>query len=248
MTDAPTPPAPVPEPPPPTAPPRRWDWRPKLKWFAAEYFIVVLGVLTAVAINAWWVETQEHEVETETLRELRDALTRDLGDIAINVRIHERAAASAALLQAHMQARRPYADTLDAHFGHVLLATFAVRDETAYETLKQRGLDTVTDDSLRAAIGRLYGVSYPTITPFQDRTWDFVDSQQTPFYNANFRDIRFTQSATPVDYPALLTSTEFAALLDWRGVIDGIHSRVGRELEEEVATLVAQIDAELEDR
>ena len=92
MTDAPTPPAPVPEPPPPTAPPRRWDWRPKLKWFAAEYFIVVLGVLTAVAINAWWVETQEHEVETETLRELRDALTRDLGDIAINVRIHEREA------------------------------------------------------------------------------------------------------------------------------------------------------------
>ncbi len=28
------------------------DWRPKVRWFAAEYLIVVLGVLTAVALNA----------------------------------------------------------------------------------------------------------------------------------------------------------------------------------------------------
>jgi hypothetical protein len=54
MTDpSPTPPASVDPPPAPYDSPKRWDWRPKARWFAAEYLIVVLGVLTAVALNAW---------------------------------------------------------------------------------------------------------------------------------------------------------------------------------------------------
>lgn len=65
MTERPDPSAP------PTAPtPRRWDWRPKLRWFAAEYLIVVLGVLTAVAINAWWQGCQDRAQEQAYLQQL----------------------------------------------------------------------------------------------------------------------------------------------------------------------------------
>ncbi len=84
MSDAPTPPEasgadPIPA---PLAPPhpspgqapaprqRRWDWRPKARWFAAEYLIVVLGVLTAVGINAWWSGQQAEAKETVYLRQL----------------------------------------------------------------------------------------------------------------------------------------------------------------------------------
>lgn len=52
----------------PASTPKRWDWRPKLRWFAAEYLIVVLGVLTAVGVNAWWSERQDRSFE----RKLRD--------------------------------------------------------------------------------------------------------------------------------------------------------------------------------
>jgi hypothetical protein len=46
------------------------DWRPKVRWFAAEYMIVVLGVLTAVALNAWWGARQDAGREEAYLRQL----------------------------------------------------------------------------------------------------------------------------------------------------------------------------------
>ncbi|MEM1117345.1 MAG: hypothetical protein AAF845_07700 [Bacteroidota bacterium] len=52
--------------------PRRWDWRPKLRWFAAEYLIVVLGVLTAVGINAWWADRDAQTRERLVLEDLRE--------------------------------------------------------------------------------------------------------------------------------------------------------------------------------
>ena len=65
--------------PPLTSPPRRRrpllphiDWRPRLRWFAAEYLIVVTGVLTAVAIDAWWDGRQEAAREAQALERLHE--------------------------------------------------------------------------------------------------------------------------------------------------------------------------------
>jgi hypothetical protein len=52
----------------PVSPPARWDWNPKLRWFAAEILIVISGVLIALALNAWWSEQQDLQFE----RDLRD--------------------------------------------------------------------------------------------------------------------------------------------------------------------------------
>ena len=72
MTDAPPPPASAAPPTDPPIPsPRRWDWRPKLRWFAAEFVVVVTGILMAVAINAWWANAQERAEEREALYALR---------------------------------------------------------------------------------------------------------------------------------------------------------------------------------
>ena len=83
MTDAPPPPASVAPPTDPPIPsPRRWDWRPKLRWFGAEYLIVVLGVLTAVGINAWWQGRQDVAQEQVYLRQL-------VADLRETVRVTE---------------------------------------------------------------------------------------------------------------------------------------------------------------
>ena len=227
---------------------RHWNWRPKLRWFAAEYFIVVLGVLTAVAINAWWVGMQERDLEMQSLRELHAALTNDLVDIRSNIASHRRADASARLLRAHLRAGGAYADTLDAHFGRVLGATFTIRDEAAYETLKQRGMATITDDSIRTTIGRVYGMEYPRVVGFQGSATDMTLRDVVPFYNANFGDLRLFQTATPVDYPALQASVEYAAILDWLVMMHAGQAGQMEALEAEVVTLIALLDDELRTR
>ncbi|MDX1418740.1 MAG: hypothetical protein R3181_02130, partial [Rubricoccaceae bacterium] len=144
MTESPPPPAPtLPDP----ASPRKRPWTilgrlaqavREQNWFAValELVIVVAGVLIALAANDWTDARQARKVEIESLRELRAALVNDLDDVRWNLDYHRRAANSARLLNEHMQAGHPYADSLDAHFAMLAAYSFSVRDVTAYETLK----------------------------------------------------------------------------------------------------------------
>lgn len=219
-------------------------------WFAValEVVIVVAGVLIALAANDWAAARQAQRVETESLRELRSALSNDLATIRALLDYHTGATVSAQLLREHLRVGGPYTDSLDAHFGRVLGATSgAFVDDAAYETLKQRGLETIGDDSLRVAIGRLYGVTYPLLTNYQDFSLRFLEQQQIPFYNVHFADTRFAVTATPVDYDALATSTEFASILDWLVVNNTIIVERLLGLESDVMGLIEQLDDILAD-
>jgi hypothetical protein len=56
--------------------PHRWDWKPKLRWFAAEIAVVVAGVLIALALNSWWQARQAAAGEESYLA----FVSRDLGN------------------------------------------------------------------------------------------------------------------------------------------------------------------------
>lgn len=206
------------------------------------------GVLIALAINAWWSRVQDRETEDKSLREIRASLANDLHDMRENIGYQQRAAASSDALRAHLRSGKPYLDTLDALFGHVLTETFSVRDEAAYETLKQRGMETITNDSLRVAVGRVYGVRYPTVIGGKERVTKYFFERIIPFYDANFQDIEPLRSATPVDYAKLAASTEYRALLDWSVYMHTLLVTAEGALAEDVSTLIALIDAELAGR
>ena len=160
MTD-PAPDAAPPETSPPEAAAPRWRWRPpavawraKARWFGAEYLIVVLGVLTAVGINAWWGDRQDRAKEQVYLRQL-----------AVDLRETERAAdevdaqmdrferAPRRLAQAYYLADPPPRDSLVA-WGASFLNYRTLRPVlgTAEALVSTGDLALVRDDSLRIAI------------------------------------------------------------------------------------------------
>ena len=47
------------------------NWRPKLRWFAAEIAVVVVGVLIALALNAWWANRDARARALVVLQDLR---------------------------------------------------------------------------------------------------------------------------------------------------------------------------------
>jgi hypothetical protein len=51
-------------------------WKARIRWFSAEYVIVVAGVLTAVAIAAWAEQRQESARARAYLHQLKADLTR----------------------------------------------------------------------------------------------------------------------------------------------------------------------------
>lgn len=57
--------------------PKRGNWKPKLRWFAAETLIVVIGVLIALSLNTWGQGRQNAASEESYLA----LISRDLGQM-----------------------------------------------------------------------------------------------------------------------------------------------------------------------
>jgi hypothetical protein len=69
--------------------PPRLDWRPKIRWFAAEILVVVAGVLIALAINSWWDRRQEAQAEQRLLVALRGEFTANHEHLTEIIAFHE---------------------------------------------------------------------------------------------------------------------------------------------------------------
>jgi hypothetical protein len=67
----------------------RIDWRPKLRWFAAEIVIVVAGVLIALAINATWAARQQARDERRLLSGLRNEFRANREQLDQLIAFHE---------------------------------------------------------------------------------------------------------------------------------------------------------------
>ena len=140
--------------------PRRWwrppalDWRAKARWFGAEYLIVVLGVLTAVGINAWWSDRQDRAREDVYLRQLAVDLReteRAADEVDAQMDLLERAPRR--LAQAYYLEDLPPRDSL-ATWGLYFLTYRTLRPVlgTAEALVSTGDLALVRDDSLRIAI------------------------------------------------------------------------------------------------
>ncbi|MEM6783267.1 MAG: hypothetical protein AAF624_05975 [Bacteroidota bacterium] len=60
---------------------RKWDWRPKLRWFAAEIVVVVAGVLIAFAVNAWWADRTERVRVTAALENVAAEIASNVDEL-----------------------------------------------------------------------------------------------------------------------------------------------------------------------
>jgi hypothetical protein len=51
----------------------------KIRWFFAEFFVVVSGVLVAFILNSWWMNIKEHDREKAYLRQIYQDLSVTMG-------------------------------------------------------------------------------------------------------------------------------------------------------------------------
>lgn len=146
---------------PPKTRPERWDWRPKVRWFAAEFLVVVTGVLVALALNTWWQGQQDEARERTYLIQLADDLRQTERQVASADSITRPADAAGVLLRrAYYAPERPPRDSLLRWFwraDRVITASPVIG--TAEALIATGDLALVRDDSLRSAITSYLDVS-----------------------------------------------------------------------------------------
>ncbi len=211
-----------------------------------EIFLVVLGILIAVQINNWNEKEKLKHLEIKTLSELRTSFTSDLRDIHTNLELHRAALNSCEQLLKAFDQKLPYHDSLNPHFGQFSNVSVFINSTGAYEALKSRGMDIISNDSLRTQIVNIHDVIYHYLK-LNEREFDMYDMQENKqFMFKNMTDWKFFTSAKPQDYQQLSTDTSFRNRLEY--TIQGRRMTIStyESAENECKSLIAKLSQEID--
>jgi len=196
-------------------------WRPRLRWFAAEYAVVVAGVLTALATTNWNDGRLTRQSELALLRQIRSELRNDSTDAHGNIEYLRSHRAYAISLRSHLERGLPYTDSVGVYLGALRRNVQHRFTTAAYQTLKARGLEVVSNDSLRFALAQLYDGDYVWATTVVDAVVRVVWIERGhPLLGQRLRQDDLFGPATPRNYAVLARDPEFIAYIDdYIGVI-----------------------------
>lgn len=178
-----------------------------------EICLIVIGVLLALGINNWNEGRLDRRAELALLRQIRAELRADSADVHGNVELLRRSRASALRLRDHLEQDLPYHDSLSVAFGVLRVSVVHRLNTAAYQTLRAKGLDLVSNDSLRLAITQLYDGDYGFAAKLDGVSGAFIDRTH-PILSRRFRQDELFGPAAPRDYAALAHDQEFMGLLD----------------------------------
>ena len=125
-----------------------------------EIILVVIGILIALQINNWNEIQKNRNEELKILKEMHNNLVSDLADCVWNIDKQRELKISNLSVLKHLDNQTPLNDSLNMHYGNLVYATTQRRNMAAYDHLKSRGIDLISNDSLRAHITKVYSERY----------------------------------------------------------------------------------------
>ena len=210
-----------------------------------EIVLVVIGILIALQVNDWNEQRKLKSDENKLLMEMRSALKSDLQDIESNISEHESAYRSCLLISKALSEGLPYHDSLKFYFGDALNTTRFGHRPGPYETLKTKGVDLVTNDSLRLKLSEYYDRAVGYQFDLQDLSLEsFAQAKERQF--ELFKGFHVYRGLEPVDYNALCTNQYYRSWLDYTAGLRSWEGNRFRSLKERNEQLLILIDKEID--
>lgn len=219
-----------------------------LSRFVLEIFSIFLGVTIAFLANHWNEQRKERLIERKTLREISIELESDLTDIKNNINGHRLGIDAVSMFQRYVRNEPVDFDTLSINFERLYRDYISITNTTAYETLKSRGIEIISNDQLRADIVELYDFAYEIIqkleeeyypAQFHQNYFDDISEYFKDYLEIQGDNIRFVKSHKgKPDQKMLLVLRE---IKQWR--LFNISSY--EQSEQKINKLIADIETEL---
>ena len=219
-------------------------------WFhyGFETLAVVVGILIAFALDNWNDERKQQELELKTLIELKNALKSDLEDIIHNANRHKNAQNSCEILIDVMDRSLPYHDSLAKHFGYMSDMTVFLPHIGPYETLKTKGLDLISHDSIRLHLSEYYEEDLKVALTVEDINLSVIPDLRQLHYR-HFEEWVFLGPATPYDYELLKEDREFHSFLKHTASARNYESRMfSNRMDPKCRGLIQEIENEIASR
>ena len=224
-------------------------------YFAFEFLTVFAGVTIAFLLNTWNENQRDTRTETKILTEIRNGLQLDTGDIRVNINGHQWGIEACWYFRS-LAYGTPVADSLaEKNFTLLLRDFISIQNKSGYESLKSKGLELVSDDSLRLEIIGMYDYYFQVIEKLEEH---YVENQfyETYFYVLSdllSPHMDFDEKGHLVGFrqPIPLTAIERNRLLLYLAKIEFNREFIimnYREVEKNACDLISRIDEELKHR
>ena len=133
-----------------------------------EVLLVMIGILLALQVNNWNQEQETRREEKTVLAEILKNLRVDLDDFENNITHLENTTVAARAMIHAFQYQFDYHDSLAYHMYYLTIYPHFSPNVSGYELLNSKGLDIISNDSIRQQISTLYATQYEYIETWED--------------------------------------------------------------------------------
>lgn len=158
-----------------------------LKYAFGEIILVVIGILIALSINNWNEQQKLNRYERKMLNEIHTSLQADFTRCQLALsRLNELYIANDSIIRfikTEVVDVKSVVDYFDNTSGNMEIEF----QTSAYESLKAKGLDIVSNDSLRIDLSNLYDFEYPRIQANLSNYNIHLRNEWRPFMLDNFQ-------------------------------------------------------------
>jgi len=187
-----------------------------LKYAIGEIFLVLIGILLALAISDWNDARVDKQSEIRTLIELKKGILIDLDTITVKQAEVNKSIADINYLQSLIKNKDyQYSKELDTLFGIVYGMRMLQPNSAFYEDLKSAGLKLVKNEAIRLQIVQLFENNYAKLNWINELEMSINDVNR-PYYLNNFYDLTFSKYATPNNFKFVWTDSYYHNIIDYR--------------------------------
>jgi len=200
-----------------------------LRYAIGEIVLVVIGILIALQINNWNENRKLLKQEIEIYKELKSDLLQAKKEISNTINKHKKIIKSTQSLIHDIIKKEPYSPTMYNRFAEAGDDFQIIPQTSAFESLKNIGLDILSNDSLRIRITDLYEIDLKRfddelgdnnsdhsikniLFPYQDKYF-FADYNQTSKYGFKYADSITVQKLKIKDYNKFLRDNKLLKVL-----------------------------------
>ena len=207
-----------------------------------EILLVVVGILIALQINNWNEERKIRSFEKEILSQIKANLNKDkLSLIAIKTSCSEAVVATEKLLDKALTSSYP--DSLPYWLGQVVQFDRFMPLSNAYEVLKSKGIDLISNKQLRFLLGTYYDDQAPHVVKAVGDIEHTFMINWLPAVREYVLDLQFKSYLQLTDYKSITESGVLGKLLildkdNFRGTVG--HVTEGITLIDEILQLIHQ--------
>jgi hypothetical protein len=200
-----------------------------LRYAIGEIILVVIGILIALQINNWNENRKRQKQEIQIYTELKSDLLQTKKEILNTINKHKKIIKSTQNLIYDIVKKEPYSKTMYNRFAEAGDDFQIIPQTSAFESLKNIGLDILSNDSLRIRITDLYQIDLKRfddelgdknsghsiqnlLFPYQEK-YLFADYNQTSKYGFKYSDSIVVQKMKIKNYDKFLTDNKLLKAL-----------------------------------